>query len=68
MMLRLIAIAALGTSLAACAATPGESSFGVAQEQRTCANTGLEPGTAPFQTCVGNLDATIRQDANISGG
>lgn len=46
------------TMLAACAG-PTNSQVQLAQEQHTCAQMGIDPGSQAFGQCVGNLDATM---------
>jgi hypothetical protein len=54
-------IAALAVTLAACAA-PGENARQMAREDHACAELGLTPGSAVFNSCVGNLDASLYVD------
>ena len=49
--------------LAACAG-PTNSQVQLAQEQRTCAQMGIDPGSQAFGQCVGNLDATMFETHN----
>jgi hypothetical protein len=51
-------MAALATLIAACS-TGGYHEKQFAQEQSACAQLGLAPGTAAFNQCVGNLDASM---------
>jgi hypothetical protein len=44
--------------LAACAG-PSANQVQLAQEQHTCAQMGIDPGSQAFGQCVGNLDATM---------
>ena len=44
--------------LAACAG-PTNSQVQLAQEQHSCAEMGIDPGSQAFGQCVGNLDATM---------
>lgn len=44
--------------LTACAG-PTNSQVQLAQEQHTCAQMGIDPGSEAFGQCVGNLDATM---------
>jgi hypothetical protein len=44
--------------LAACAG-PSANTVQLAQEQHTCAQMGIDPGSQAFGQCVGNLDATM---------
>jgi len=60
--MRLCLIAGATLMLAACA--PGLHAGGAqmpqrVDEQRACADMGIDPGTGQFVDCVGNLDATL---------
>ncbi|HEX4506233.1 MAG TPA: hypothetical protein VH722_10925 [Alphaproteobacteria bacterium] len=45
--------------LTACAGGPTNGQVQLAQEQHTCAQMGIDPGSQAFGQCVGNLDATM---------
>jgi hypothetical protein len=55
---RLSAMAAMAILTSACASV-GWPERQFAQEQRACAELSLTPGTAEFNQCVGNLDASM---------
>lgn len=44
--------------LTACAG-PSANTVQLAQERRTCAQMGIDPGSEAFGQCVGNLDASM---------
>jgi hypothetical protein len=58
-------IMTLASALGGCAPSFGSGWPSWAQEERACAGLGLDPGSADFASCVGNLDATMRQDASL---
>ncbi len=55
---RLLAVAAVAILISACA-SGGWHEKQFAQEQSACAELSLAPGTAEFNQCVGNLDASM---------
>jgi hypothetical protein len=68
-MIRMILLAAVTASLAACATSPAGSggTASVAQEQRACADAGISGGSGRLGKCVDNLNQTLRQDASSPG-
>jgi len=63
--LRVLPLAAVLMCAAACA--PGQGQMQLAQqERRSCAELGIDPGSADFGTCVGNLDATMFEQSNAA--
>ncbi len=67
-MQRLCLIVGATLMLAACAQglhAGGSQTPQVADEQRACANMGIDPGSAQFASCVGNLDATLDDLNNV---
>jgi hypothetical protein len=69
-MQRIAVVIAAALILAACASgghAGGSQWPQRADEQRACADMGIDPGTALFDSCVGDLDATMMQ-VNLPGG
>jgi hypothetical protein len=65
-MRRVIAVALASVALASCASlySPGGGYASYAQDQRACANLGIDPGTREFTSCVDNLAQTLRDDSS----
>jgi hypothetical protein len=63
--IRLAAVCSLFLGLAACAG-PTNSQVQLAQEQHSCADLGLVPGSQAFRQCVGNLDANMFEANNTA--
>jgi hypothetical protein len=69
--MKIVALAVLigsGLAISACADSYAQNGTmpQLAQERRACASLGIDPGTAAFQSCVGNLDQTMT-DVNRVG-
>ena len=62
---RTIPLFALLLLTAACAA-PGQHAVQLAQERHSCAELGIDPGSEAFDSCVGNLDATMFEANNTA--
>jgi hypothetical protein len=52
-------------TLAACAG-PSAGTVQLAQERRSCAEMGIDPGSDAFGQCVANLDATMFEANNTA--
>ena len=63
--LRILPLAAILLCAAACASGQGQVQL-AQQERRSCAELGLDPGSAAFGSCVGNLDATMFEQNNAA--
>jgi len=61
---KIVAFGLLAVLASACASS-GNNEMQTAQERRACADIGLDPGSAIFASCVGNLDASMFE-ANTS--
>jgi len=61
---RIIPACGLLLLTAACAVSGQEGQ--IARERHSCAELGIDPGSAAFGTCVANLDATMFEANNAA--
>lgn len=65
--MKLLHAAAVSALLLTAACTsPNRQALLTAQEQHSCAELGIDPGSEAFSSCVGNLDATMFEANNVA--